>query len=331
MTRRAALGTFTAALLTVAGCGNDTSTPKAAAAQKVTALTGFGMIGQDAYLVLGRDLGYFREQGIDLQLQPGKGTADNLKVLLAGQAQFATIDLTGALIAHGKSVKGFTVVAAVYQRSVSSITALDGSGITHPSDLHGKRIGYAPGGVNFMLFPAYARLAGIDATKVTWQQVDPAQMRGLLAAGKLDAITETVIGTPGVESTAKGRKAVVLAYNDWVTDLYGNVIAAKTGTDPELVRRFRTAALKSLTYAIDHPAEAGTAFHQANPTYPQQAATAETALMASYVRAGAGEVGGLESGRVARSIALLQGLGAIPAGITPDAVVDFTAATGWKG
>jgi NitT/TauT family transport system substrate-binding protein len=221
-------------------------------------------------------------------------------------------------------------IAAVYQRSVSSITALDGSGITRPSDLHGKRIGYAPGGVNFTLFPAYARLAGIDATKVTWQQVDPAQMRGLLAAGKLDAITETVIGTPGVESTAKGRKAVVLAYNDWVTDLYGNVIATRAGTDPELVRRFRAAALKSLAHAIGHPDEAGTAFHKANPTYPEQAATAETALMASYVRAGAGEVGGLEAGRVARSIALLQGLGAIPAGITPDAVVDFTAATAWK-
>jgi NitT/TauT family transport system substrate-binding protein len=317
-----------AGMLAIAGCSGSSPVRTPQQLTKVTYLTGFALLGQDAYLYLATEKGYFRDAGIELDIRPGKGTATNLKLMLAGQAGFATVDLTGALIEYGKNtLRGFTTVAAVYQRTVSSITSLAGAGITAPKDLEGKTIGYQPGGVNYTLFPTYAKLAGVNPNAVRWQPVDPAQLRAVLAAGKVDAITETVIGTPGVRAVAQGRDVVTLPYSDLLGDLYGNVIVTTTGTaenNADLVRRFRQAALRGLSYAIDHPQEAGRVFAELNKGYPAAAAEAENRLMLPYVRPpGAAPVGSLDPARVARSIAILQGAGAIPAGIQPEHVVAF--------
>jgi NitT/TauT family transport system substrate-binding protein len=269
------------------------------------------------------DKGFFRDAGLEVTIQPGAGTGANLKLLAAGKAQFAVVDMTGALIEYSGGAHAFTVVSAIYQRSVSCIMALTSSGITQPKDLEGKRIGFQPGGVNYTLFPVYARLSGVDAAKVHWVQTPPQQLRALLAAGRLDAITEVVVGQPGVQ-TATGRPVNVLPYSDYLTDLYGNVLATSSATatgDPGLVARFRDAMLKGLRYAIDHPDEAGQTLARHQPTYQAEAAAAEVRLTDPYVRTAT--IGAIEDRRVMQSIALLQAAGAIPSGVTPEQVVTF--------
>ncbi|MFK3983024.1 ABC transporter substrate-binding protein [Micromonospora sp. NPDC050397] len=331
--RRRVLAAFaTIVVLASTGCSSDDATGvirggvKGGEPVTVAYLPGFGIIGQDAYMYVAQEKGYFAEAGLKVEIRPGQGTENNLSVLVSGKATFATVDMSGALMAYAKE-SGFRAVAAVYQRSVSSITTLEGRGITRPQDLEGRRIGYQPGGVNYTLFDAYAKAVGIDAKKVRWQQTSPDQLRPLLGAGKFDAVTETVIGTPGVEAFGAGRKAVVLPYSDVLSDLYGNVIVASTktvDTNPDLVRRFRQAAVKGLMYAIDHPDEAGAIFHRHQPAYPAATAAAETRLMISYVRAnGPDMVGAFDPSRVARGIALLQGVGKVAPGITPEQIVAF--------
>ncbi|HWG97757.1 MAG TPA: ABC transporter substrate-binding protein [Pilimelia sp.] len=299
-------------------------------AATVTVLTGFGLLGQDSYLFLGRQLGFFAEAGIDLKVVPGAGTEKNLVALAAGQADVAVVDLTGAIIARGRGNTDVTTIGVIYQRSVSTITALDGSGVRVPKDLAGRRIGYQPGGVNHTLFPAYARIAGVDTRGIRWVPSPPPQLRALLANNTVDAITETVIGTPGVQAAAKGRTAMVLPYSDHLADLYGNVYVTGTRTAAQrtdLIRRFRQAALRALHHAMDHPDQAGQAFHQAQPHYPAHVAAAETRLMVPYVRAGTpADTGRIDPGRVARSIAVVQGVGAVPPGIEPPHVVHFDLA-----
>ncbi|HET6211547.1 MAG TPA: ABC transporter substrate-binding protein, partial [Micromonosporaceae bacterium] len=174
---------------------------------------------------------------------------------------------------------------------------------------------------------------GIDAAKVRWVSLPPPQLRQALAAGRVDAITELVTGRPGVEALADGRGTVVLPYSDYLTDLYGNVLATTSTTaaaHPDLVRRFRDAILRGLQYAIDHPGEAGQIFAKYQPQYRADVAAAEIGLMAPYSRADQWgvPVGALDERRVMRSIAVLQGAGALPAGITPDSVVSFNLALG---
>jgi NitT/TauT family transport system substrate-binding protein len=333
-TRTLAAVTLATALAVTAGCsdGSD-ATPDANGAQslaKVTYLTSFGTFGRDAYAYVAKEKGYFKEAGFDVDVKPGAGTGDNIKLILGGQAQFTPIDLTGGLLTAGKGGKdpGFTAVAGIQQRTMAAIITLDGNNIAAPKDLEGKTLADLPGSVVRNLFPTYAKLAKIDATKVTWVNGTPQTLMGTLASGQVDGIGQFVVGKPTVETVAKGKKAVLLPYSDYLQDLYGNALITSTAyakANPDKVKKFTAALLKGLEDSITNPEEAGRILQKYVPTANPQAAAAELTLMASFVRSEASgvPVGALDSQRVARSIAILQGSGAIPAGLTPEQMISF--------
>jgi NitT/TauT family transport system substrate-binding protein len=320
----------TALIGAAGGCSSSKADPAAATGEtkldKVTYLTAFGAVGRDAFAWVAQEKGYFKESGLDVTIQLGAATGENLKGLAAGQAQFANLDLIGAWILAGKGdYKDFRTIAAIHQQSLVSIVTLEGSGITSPKDLEGKKVGAATGSVNQLLFPAYAKLAGIDASKVQWVNAQPPQLPALLAGGQVQALSTFLIGSKGIEKAAGGKKAVVLPYSKYLGDLYGNgiITTAKIAKEnPDLAKRFRDASLKAVKYTIEHPDEAAQILKKAQPAADITAAVGEITLMTPYVSSGAA-VGAMDQERVARAIATLQAGGLIPAGLTPDAVVDF--------
>src|SRR5262249_24384093 len=140
---------------------------------------------------------------------------------------------------------------AVQQRTVSSVIALEGKGITGPKDLAGKRIGYATGSVLFSMFPGYAQLAGFDNSKIQWIANTPAALPGLLAQGQVDALLQYLEGAPAISAAAHGAKTITLPYSDYLNDPYGSVLITTTKMlqdKPDLVKRFTNALMKGLTY-----------------------------------------------------------------------------------
>jgi NitT/TauT family transport system substrate-binding protein len=323
-----------ATVISAAGCSKGTATdnqsPNTASKSpdKVTYVTAFGAVGRDAFAWVALKKGYFTEANLDVTIQLGAAVDQNLSALAAGQAQFAALDLTGAMIQAGKGTfKDFRAIAAIHQQTLVSIVGLEGGKVTQPKDLEGKKVGAATGSVNQLLFPAYAKLAGIDPAKVTFVNVAPPQLPALLASSQVDALSTFLIGKGGIEKAA-GKKTVILPYSDYLSDLYGNalVTSAQLSTqNPDLVKRFRDAALKGLKWTIENPKEAADILKEAQPTADLAAATGEITLMAPYVKpsAATAPIGALNQQQVARAIAILQGAGLIPSGLTPDAVVNF--------
>ncbi|MEO3867349.1 ABC transporter substrate-binding protein [Nonomuraea sp. B12E4] len=294
----------------------------------MTYLTSFGNFGRDSYAWVAKDKGFFREAGLDVDIKPGGGTGDNIAKIQAGAAMFTPLDLTGVLLARGNGgARDIVVVAGIQQRTMAALISLQGNGITTPKDLEGKTLADTPGSVVRNLFPTYAKLAGIDAKKVTWVNGAPANLIGLLAGGAVAGIGQFVVGEPTVESVAKGRQAVVLPYSDVMSDLYGNVLVttAQIARDrPDLAKRFIAALIKGLVHSIDHPDEAGRILQKNVPASAAAPAAAECTLMRAFVRpegAAGNVVGTIDSARVARSIELLQDAGAMPAGLTPDQLI----------
>ena len=321
----------TALAVAASGCsGSDDkgSSDSNAAPDKVTYLTAFGAVGRDAFAWVAQEKGYFKDAKLDVTIQLGAATGENIKALAAGQAQFANLDLIGAWIVAGKGeAKDFRTIMSVHQQNLVSIIALEGGGITSPKDIEGKTLGAATGSVNQLLFPAYAQLAGIDTNKVKWQNGTPAQLTPMLVGGQVNALSTFLIGQKGIEKVAK-KKAVVLPYSDYLSDLYGNGIITSSKIakdDPDLAKRFRDASLKGLKYTLEHPEEAVQILQKAQPTADATAALGEITLMKPYCGTGA-VIGTLDKQRVARAIATLQANKLIPAGMTPDSVVDFTIA-----
>lgn len=334
--RAVGAATLAMALALVGGCGtsDDSKADSGDGVQpleKVTYLTSFGNFGRDSYAWVAKEKGFFKEAGFDVEIKPGQGSADNVKLVVGGQAQFSPIDLTGGLLSMGKGqAKDFVVVAAIQQRTMAAIVSLEGKGITTPKDLEGKKIADTAGSVNQLLFPTYAKLAGVDDKKVTFVNGQAQGLIGMLASGSVDSIGQFVVGKPTVEAVTK-KKAVVLPYSDVMTDLYGNVLITSTKLakeKPDMVKKFTAALLKGLEYSITNPKEAGEILKKNVNTANPAAAAAELELMAAFVKsAGSGaELGTLDSQRVARSIAILQGAGSIPAGMTPEQIIDFNLA-----
>ena len=330
--RSIAAGAFALSLGTVTGCSDSDEDGGGGgeSLEKVVYLTSFGTFGRDAYAYVAKEKGYFRDAGFDVEIKPGSGSAENVKQIVAGNAAFTPIDLTGGLIAAGgkDKVTGFTAVAGIQQRTMAAIITLDGTGITAPKDLEGKTLADTPGSVVRNLFPTYAKLADVDASRVTWVNGTPQTLMGTLASGKVAGIGQFVVGKPTVETVAKGRTAVVLPYSDYLQDLYGNVLITSTDyaqKNPEKVKSFSGALLKGLADSIDNPSEAGKILQKYVATTNAEGAAAELTLMAPYVRSAAAgvPVGALDAERVARSIAILQGSGQIDAGLQPEQVINF--------
>ncbi|MFI7373947.1 ABC transporter substrate-binding protein [Actinoplanes sp. NPDC049668] len=327
----AALATTLAA---AAGCSDDGdggADSGTQALEKITYLTSFGNFGRDSYAYVAKEKGYFRDAGFDVEIKAGAGSGENIKQIVAGTAQFTPIDLTGGLFAAGGKgkVTGFTAVAAIQQRTMAAVMSLDGYGINSPKDLEGKTVADLPGSVVRSLFPTYAKAANIDHNKVTFVNGTPQTLFGTLAQHKVDGIGQFVVGKPTIENIARGKTAVLLPYSDYLQDLYGNALITSTSyakANPEKVKKFTAALLKGLQDSITSPDEAGAVLKKNVPTADPKSAAAELTLMGPFVRSEASgvPVGALDSQRVARSIAILQGSGQIEAGLTPEQVIDFS-------
>ncbi|MBQ1072046.1 ABC transporter substrate-binding protein [Micromonospora sp. C31] len=337
LTRTVAAAALATALALVSGCSGDSDSGADAkggngtALEKVTYLTSFGNFGRDSYAWVAKEKGFFKEAGFDVDIKPGQGTNAVIQQVVGGQAQFGPIDLTGGLLQFGGGqAKDFVAVAAIQQRTMAAIATVEGKGIASPKDLEGKKLADTQGSVVRNLFPTYARLAGVDASKVQWVPGQAQDLMGMLGSGTVDGIGQFVVGQPTIEAVTK-QKAVMLPYSNVMQDLYGNVLitSSKIAKEkPEMVKRFTAALMKGLEYALTNPQEAGELLKKNVDAANPAAAAAELQLMAGYVRSSNSgtQLGTLDSGRVAKSIAILQGAGALKQNITPDQIIDFSLA-----
>lgn len=335
LTRTVAAAALATALALVSACSSGADSSDDAKGgdgktlEKVTYLTSFGNFGRDSYAWVAKDKGFFKEAGFDVEIKPGQGTGSVIQTVVGGQADFGPIDLTGGLLQLGNGVaKDFVAVAAIQQRTMAAVVSVEGKGIASPKDLEGKKLADTPTSVVRQLFPTYARLAGVDASKVTWVNGEAQTLMGTLASGTVDGIGQFVVGQPTVEAVTK-KKPVVLPYSNVMQDLYGNALitSSKTAKEkPEMVKKFTAALLKGLEYALANPQEAADILKKNVAATNPAAAAAELQLMAGYVRSSNSgtAIGTLDSDRVAKSIAILQGAGALKQNITPDQIIDFS-------
>jgi len=296
--------------------------------KKVTYVTAFGAVGRDSFVWVAKDKGYFKDAGLDVTIQKGAGNAQILGLIKGKQADFAALDFTGAEIQAGKGTfTNWRAIAAIHQQSLVSIMTTADTGITKPTDLSGKTIATATGSVSELLFPAYAKLAGLDPTSVKIQGAQTTALNSLMAQRKVDGLSTFLLSKKALETASK-KQVVVLPYSQYLADLFGNAIIARDdviASDKDEVQKFTDAIMKGLQYTIDHPDEAAQIMNKYEPTAAVPAAVGEINAMKPYVSPPNGApLGHLDQERVARSIAVLQSNGLMPAGLTPEKVVDFS-------
>lgn len=219
----------------------------------------------------GKDLGYFKQEGIELTINEGRGSANTVQVVAAGSDTFGMADSSSLITtaAKGADVKS---VMSLLNSTGFSVVSLASSGIRKPKDLEGKSLAVSPGDPLGQLFRALAAHNKLDINTIRFVQVDPAAKVVAVLEKKVDALLGGaddqffLIKYKGVEPSA-------LRYADHGANIVGMTIVTTGNTiksKPDLVRRFVKASVRSWEEARKNPQAAVDAAMKVKPDLNRQ-------------------------------------------------------------
>ena len=244
------------ALALGAGLALGGSATQAQAQRKVALALWSKPITEIAHLLAEEDKGFFRAQGLDLQLLPGAGGGDAVRNLLSGQADIAFTD-PGSLFAALDKGEKLRVIYDIYPQNVFNVVALKSSGITRAADLKGKRVGVyslASGTrQNLQLLLAQAGLKESDITLVVTGLLNFAP----LMQGQVDATAATDTGL-AVARQRGLRDVHVIEVRD-ALPLTSDVLVVREETLQQhkpMLRAFVRAWRDSVLWSIANPEQA---------------------------------------------------------------------------
>ncbi|HYR70204.1 MAG TPA: ABC transporter substrate-binding protein [Candidatus Acidoferrum sp.] len=200
--------------------------------QKIVFALNWFPVGDHAAYWVALEKGYYRQRGLDVDMQNSKGSGDSIAKVDTGRADIGLADSAVVIAASARGAK-VKVVGMVFDKSPLNIWSHKAAPITKPKDLEGKSVAAPPGDGQRQMFPAFARLHGIDQSKVTWVNVEPAAKVPALAEKRVDAVADYTTGLPFYEKAMGKGNAVMLPWADHGFDMYSMSIIASEKTMKE--------------------------------------------------------------------------------------------------
>jgi NitT/TauT family transport system substrate-binding protein len=225
----------------------------AASAQKITLAIGYIPHVQFTPLYVGLEKGFYKDEGIDLEISYGFGI-DIFSLLQAAKIDLGLSDSDQLIIAGDKDL-GLQAVFQYYQKYPVSIVA-KAERVGSPADLAGKRIGtpevYGTSYIGLQLFLKKYGLSG----KAVVEKIGYSQ-EASLRSDKVDAVVCFSNNEP-ILLSLKG-----LAIRQWDVRDFSDMVGASFISSRALISskgdaltRFARATAKAMTFTIEHGDEA---------------------------------------------------------------------------
>ena len=166
----------------VAGCGSGDGN-----AQRATLALDFTPNAVHAPIYAAVRKGYDRDHGVRLRIKPPGSAPDALKLLAAGKADVAVLDIHDLGLARERG-RDFVGVGALVQRPLAAIIAR--AGVRRPRELEGRRVG----------------VSGLPS--------DPAVLRAVMEddGGDVRRVRQVTIGFAAVPNLIQGKVEAVPAF-----------------------------------------------------------------------------------------------------------------------
>ncbi len=220
---------------------------------------------------LAKEKGWFQEAGINLQITPGTGSTDSVKLTAAGQFDLAESAASSLIVGRAQDIP-VKAAAMIYQQSPTMLMVLESSGIKTLKDLIGKRIGVRYQGAVYPEYVALLKKNGIDKSQVKEIQIGIGETP--LFVGQVDALSNYVQEAPRFEKQF-GKKLNLIRFTDYGVNFYGTSIITSEATaqkKPELIKKFVSTVARTWKYVETHPEEAVDALVKAIPELGDKAA-----------------------------------------------------------
>jgi NitT/TauT family transport system substrate-binding protein len=237
------------------------ATPGLAQAQtKVKMVLNWKYQGPQAWFFMAQDKGYFKAEGLDVEIDQGEGSSASITKVAAGAYQAGFGDINALInMAATRPADAPVAVYMVYNTPPFTVVVKKDSPIKAPKDLEGKTIGGPANDGALKLFPAFAKVAKIDASKVNITNMAPNLREQMLLRDQVDAIfgfTNTVYFSAKLVGIDPEKDLRFINYADYGMDLYSNAIVfsrAFVKDNPKAVAGFVKAVNRAINDSLANP------------------------------------------------------------------------------
>ena len=184
--------------------------------------------GIHAYVFWAQEKGYFKAEGLDVDVDQGTGSAATVTRLASGTYDAGFGDMNAIIqLAGTKPGEQPVMVYMVYNKPPFALITKTSSPIKTLKDVVGHTMGTPAGGSAGQLFAPLARINGIDPAKVTVMNMQPNLQEQMLLNGQVDfsaVFTVTsYINLIGMK-VDPDKDIRWLFFSDYGVDLYSNGI-----------------------------------------------------------------------------------------------------------
>ncbi len=222
--------------------------------------------GDKAFVYAGVQQGFFKAEGLDVKIVPGRGSSDAVTKIASGAADvgFGGISALMMAAAESKSPVPVKAVMSLYSKQPDALFTRADSKIKTLKDMEGRTVAMPTFSSSNALWPVVLQKNGVDPAKIKVIKTDPATLAPMLAQGRVDATINWVTVAPAFQAVLKqaNKDLAVLPWTQFGLDGYGwSALASdKTIKDrPDVLKRYLRALSKSLAFSIEQPQKAAEA------------------------------------------------------------------------
>ncbi len=198
--------------------------------------------------------GWYAKEGIDLVLEPGKGSMLAVQKVGAGANSIGLADMGNVLLGRAKGADSVGVFN-VYANSPQGLYWLKSSGIKGIKDFAGKKIGNPAADGARPMWPALAKANGLDPKSVTWVNVDANAKLSALKSKSID-VTTSFYNIHHIFQRELGDDMGFVAWRDIGLNPYGNSViinAAYLAKNKPLVDKFVKVTQRAFAACVKDP------------------------------------------------------------------------------
>jgi NitT/TauT family transport system substrate-binding protein len=239
---------------------------------KVILMLNWYTYSEHAPFYFGKEKGYFDAEGIDLDIQEGRGSAVTVQAVAAGSATFGYVDVPTMIKAAAKGAP-VKAVGVALQTSAMSVMGFSDKNIKTPTDIIGKTVAMTPGDSMSQIWPLFLKKTGLQETQFKTVSGDAQTKLNAVINGQADLLLGYVMDQNIKLQDAAHKPVTPIRFADYGVNLISSGIVANKdtlSTKGDLVKRFMRATTKALEEAEKNPEAAVDATLKAQPKSGQR-------------------------------------------------------------